>query len=176
LAGDADTFVAINISARHFNNPQFDQRLLHMLDEYDVPASRLRVEVTERALLENTPAVKRILESLRQAGTSISLDDFGTGYSSLSYLHQYPLHTLKIDRSFVANLTEGAQGSGNAVIRAILAMAETLSIQVIAEGVETSLQRDLLRQLGCRQVQGFLYAKAQPVDTWIGAQAPCFAA
>ena len=176
LAGSNDAFVAINLSARHFSNPRFDQRLLALLAEYNVPASRLRVEVTERALLENTPAVKRILQVFRDAGISISLDDFGTGYSSLSYLHQYPLQTLKIDRSFVANLSEGEEGSSDAVIRAILAMAETLSIDVIAEGVETPLQRDLLRKLGCRHVQGFLYAKAQPVDTWIGDAAPGFGA
>ena len=174
LAGSNDAFVAINLSARHFNNPRFDQRLLGLLAEYNVPASRLRVEVTERALLENTPAVKCILQVFRDAGISISLDDFGTGYSSLSYLHQYPLQTLKIDRSFVANLSEGEEGSSDAVIRAILAMAETLSIDVIAEGVETPLQRDMLRKLGCRHVQGFLYAKAQPVDTWIGDAAPGF--
>jgi diguanylate cyclase (GGDEF)-like protein len=174
LAGSNDAFVAINLSARHFSNPRFDQRLLELLAEYNVPASRLRVEVTERALLENTPAVKRILQVFRDAGISISLDDFGTGYSSLSYLHQYPLQTLKIDRSFVSNLSENEEGSSDAVIRAILVMAETLSIQVIAEGVETPLQRDLLRKLGCRHVQGFLYAKAQPVDTWIGDTAPGF--
>jgi diguanylate cyclase (GGDEF)-like protein len=175
LAGSNDAFVAINLSARHFSNSKFDQRLLGLMAEYAVPASRLRVEVTERALLENTPAVKCILQAFRNAGISISLDDFGTGYSSLSYLHQYPLQTLKIDRSFVANLSEGGEGSSDAVIRAILAMAETLSIEVIAEGVETPMQRDTLRRLGCRHVQGFLYAKAQPVDTWIGDSAPDFA-
>jgi diguanylate cyclase (GGDEF)-like protein len=168
LAGSNDAFVAINLSARHFSNPRFDQRLLGLLTEYAVVPSRLHVEVTERALLENTPAVKRTLQAFRGAGISISLDDFGTGYSSLSYLHQYPLQTLKIDRSFVANLNESAEGNSDAVIRAILAMAETLSIQVIAEGVETPMQRDLLRKLGCRHVQGFLYAKAQPVDVWTG--------
>src|SRR5579875_857956 len=172
LAGPADAFVAINLSARHFNDPQLDQRLLGLLAEYRVPASRFRVEVTERALLENTPAVKRTLQIFRNAGIEISLDDFGTGYSSLSYLHQYPLHTLKIDQSFVANLSEDDEGSSTAVIRAILAMADTLSMQVIAEGVETRMQRDLLRRMGCRQIQGFLYAKAQPVDTWIGGVLP----
>ncbi|MGH8190247.1 MAG: putative bifunctional diguanylate cyclase/phosphodiesterase, partial [Rhodanobacteraceae bacterium] len=174
LAGDEGAFVAINLSARHFSNPQFDQRLLGLLAEFAVPPSRLHVEVTERALLENTPAVKHILGVFRRAGISISLDDFGTGYSSLSYLHQYPLQTLKIDRSFIANLSEDAESNGDAVIRAILAMAQTLSLRVIAEGVETPMQRDLLHKLGCRHVQGFLYAKAQPVDTWIGGAAPRF--
>lgn len=175
LAGNGGAFVSINLSARHFRNPKLDQRLLGLLAEYAVPASRFRVEVTERALLENTPMVKRVLQVFRHAGIGISLDDFGTGYSSLSYLHQYPMQMLKIDRSFVADLGKGDEDSGVAVIRAILAMAEALSMQVIAEGVETAPQRDLLRKLGCQHVQGFLYSKAQPVDTWIGGDAPVFA-
>ena len=176
LAGSGDAFVSVNLSARHFRDPKLDQRLLGLLAEYAVPASRFRVEVTERALLEDTPTVKRVLHIFRQAGIGVSLDDFGTGYSSLSYLHQYPLQTLKIDRSFVADLAKDDQGSGVAVIRAILAMADALSMQVIAEGVETTAQRDLLRELGCQHVQGFLYSKAQPMDTWIGGDAPVFAA
>jgi diguanylate cyclase (GGDEF)-like protein len=176
LAGSDGAFVSINLSAHHFRNPKLDQRLLGLLAEYAVPASRIRVEVTERALLENTPEVKRALQTFCHAGIGISLDDFGTGYSSLSYLHQYPLQMLKIDRSFIADLTKGDEGGGVAVIRAILAMADALSIQVVAEGVETTAQRDLLRELGCRHVQGFLYSKAQPVDTWIGGAAPVFAA
>jgi len=175
LAGNGDAFVCINLSARHFLDPKLDQRLLGLLAEYAAPASRFRIEVTERALLENTPTVKRVLQIFRRAGIGISLDDFGTGYSSLSYLHQYPLQMLKIDRSFVADLAGDDEGSGVAVIRAILAMAEALSIQVVAEGVETATQRDQLRRLGCHYVQGFLYSKAQPVDTWIGGTAPVFA-
>ncbi|HEX7369262.1 MAG TPA: EAL domain-containing protein [Rhodanobacteraceae bacterium] len=167
LAGSRGAFVGVNLSARHFHNPHLDEHLLGLLAEYAVPPSHFHVEVTERALLENTPAVRRILHAFRSAGISISLDDFGTGYSSLSYLHQYPLQTLKIDRSFIANLAEDDESNNGAVIRAILAMAQTMSIKVIAEGVETEAQRDLLRKMGCHQVQGFLYAKAQPVDTWI---------
>jgi EAL domain-containing protein (putative c-di-GMP-specific phosphodiesterase class I) len=167
--------VSINLSARHFRDPKLDQRLLGLLAEYAAPASRFRIEVTERALLENTPAVKRVLQIFRRAGIGVSLDDFGTGYSSLSYLHQYPLQMLKIDRSFVADLARDNEGGGSAVIRAILAMADALSMQVIAEGVETVAQRDQLRKLGCHYVQGFLYSKAQPLDTWIGGTAPVFA-
>ena len=175
LAGNGDAFVSINLSARHFRDPKLDQRLLGLLAEYAAPASRFRIEVTERALLENTPAVKRVLQIFRRAGIGVSLDDFGTGYSSLSYLHQYPLQMLKIDRSFVADLARDNEGGGSAVIRAILAMADALSMQVIAEGVETVAQRDQLRKLGCHYVQGFLYSKAQPLDTWIGGAAPVFA-
>ncbi len=167
-----DSFVSINLSARHFRNTELDRRLLGLLAEHEIPARRFRVEVTERALLENTPEVKRTLHIFRGAGISISLDDFGTGYSSLSYLHQYPLHALKIDQSFVASLTEDDEGSSEAVIRAIIAMAKTLSMQVIAEGVETTSQRDLLRGMGCHFMQGFLYSKAQPVETWTTSEAP----
>ena len=175
LAGSGDAFVSINLSARHFRDPKLDQRLLGLLAEYAAPASRFRIEVTERALLEDTAMVKRVLQIFRHAGIGISLDDFGTGYSSLSYLHQYPLQMLKIDRSFVADLAKDDESSGVAVIRAILAMADALSMQVVAEGVETATQRDQLRKLGCHYVQGFLYSKAQPLDTWIGGVAPVFA-
>lgn len=169
LATDNDLFVAINLSPCHFGNPQFEERLLRLLDECNVPASHLWVEVTERTLLENTASVRHALQALRRAGIRISLDDFGTGYSSLSYLTQYPIQTLKIDKSFITNLTEDTNVGNDAVIRAVLAMATTLSLQVIAEGVETQEQCDLLRKLGCRYMQGFLYAEAQPIDTWIGA-------
>lgn len=169
LAVDNGLFVAINLSPRHFGNPQFEERLLRLLDEYHVPASHLWVEVTERTLLENTASVRHALQALRRAGIRISLDDFGTGYSSLSYLTQYPIQTLKIDKSFITNLSGDTNDRNDAVIRAVLAMATTLSLQVIAEGVETREQCDLLHKLGCRYMQGFLYGEAQPIDTWIGA-------
>lgn len=163
-------FISINLSGRHFRSEDLDRRLLGLLARHGLPAHRLRIEVTERALLENPPDVKRTLQSLRSNGISVSLDDFGTGYSSLSYVHQYPLQALKIDQSFVANLAEGDGGGSVAVVRAILALAETLSLQVIAEGIETELQRDLLLKLGCECGQGFLFAHAQPIETWIGAE------
>ena len=176
LVANNDLFVAINLTARHFDNPQFERHLFDLLAEYAVPASCLCVEVTERALLESTPPVKRALQAFRRAGIGIALDDFGTGYSSLSYMNRYPLQTLKIDRSFIANLGKDAAGGSDAVIRAILAMAAALSLRVVAEGVETHAQRDMLRELGCRYAQGFLYAKPQPLDTWIGRDAALFLA
>lgn len=176
LVANNDLFVAINLTARHFDNPQFERHLFDLLAEYAVPASCLCVEVTERALLESTPPVKRVLQAFRRAGIGIALDDFGTGYSSLSYMNRYPLQTLKIDRSFIANLGKDAAGGSDAVIRAILAMAAALSLRVVAEGVETHAQRDMLRELGCRYAQGFLYAKPQPLDTWIGRDAALFLA
>jgi diguanylate cyclase (GGDEF)-like protein len=171
LTGSSDLFVGINLSPRHFRNPELDRRLLRLLADYGVAPSRIRVEVTERAMLENPPEAKRILQTLRGAGVGVSLDDFGTGYSSLSYLHQYPVQTLKIDRSFITSLTADSESGGNAVIRTILAMAKLLSMQVIAEGVETSQQRDLLLKMGCRYAQGFLYAPAQPLEAWFSGTA-----
>ncbi len=163
------SFVSINLSGRHFRNPDLDRRILSLLAQNGVAASRLRIEVTERALLENPLDVKRILRTFRDAGIGIALDDFGTGYSSLSYLHQYPLQSLKIDQSFVANLTDSDEGGSEAVVRAILAMADTLSMQAIAEGIETEAQRDALLRLGCEFGQGFLFAHAKPARAWPGA-------
>ncbi|HEX5488151.1 MAG TPA: EAL domain-containing protein [Rhodanobacteraceae bacterium] len=172
LVGEAGTFVSINLSPRHFRNPELDRRLLRLLADHDVAPPSIRVEVTERAMLENPPEAKRILQTLRGAGIGISLDDFGTGYSSLSYLHQYPVQAIKIDRSFITGLNAESDGGGDAVIRTILAMANLLSMQVIAEGVETAAQRDLLIGMGCRFAQGFLYAPAQPLEAWVSGTAP----
>jgi EAL domain-containing protein (putative c-di-GMP-specific phosphodiesterase class I) len=172
LIGGSDVFVGINLSARHFRNPDLDRRLLRLLADHDMPPANLRVEVTERAMLENPPEAKRILQTLRGAGIGIALDDFGTGYSSLSYLHQYPVQALKIDRSFITSLTAEGEGSSDAVIRTIIAMSRLLSMQVIAEGVETVEQRDLLLKMGCRYAQGFLYAPAQPLEVWAANMVP----
>ncbi|HEY9110145.1 MAG TPA: GGDEF domain-containing phosphodiesterase, partial [Rhodanobacteraceae bacterium] len=172
LTTSRDIFLGINLSARHFRNPDLDRRLLRLLAGHDVSPSNVRVEVTERAMLENPPEAKRILQTLRGAGISIALDDFGTGYSSLSYLHQYPVQAIKIDRSFITSLTAEGEGSSDAVIRTIIAMSRLLSMQVIAEGVETVEQRDLLLKMGCRYAQGFLYAPAQPLEMWVRGTVP----
>jgi len=95
------------------------------------------------------------------------LDDFGTGYSSLSYLHRFPLHALKIDRSFVSALRPGDSGGSSAVVRAVLALANTLGMEVIAEGIETEAQRDCLLEIGCVQGQGFLFSRARPAQEWV---------
>ncbi|HEX7324705.1 MAG TPA: EAL domain-containing protein [Rhodanobacteraceae bacterium] len=166
LLADRNQYVAINLSARHFQNPKFEQQLFRLLDEYRVPATCICAEITEGTLLSDDVAVKHTLQALRGAGIRISLDDFGTGYSSLSYLTQFPIQVLKIDRSFITHLAADSGGSNDAVIRAVLAMAATLSLRVIAEGVETPQQLERLRQLGCRYAQGFLYSKAQPLDAW----------
>ncbi|MDE2256712.1 MAG: EAL domain-containing protein, partial [Xanthomonadaceae bacterium] len=165
LTGDAG-FVAINVSGRHFRADALDENLLTLLRKHAIRPECVRIEVTERMLIENPPAAKRLLDAMRAHGIGVSLDDFGTGYSSLSYLHQYPVQALKIDRSFVAEM--GSEKSGSSVIvRAILALAGALGMQVIAEGIETEAQHRTLTQLGCEFGQGFLYARPQPAHVWI---------
>lgn len=165
LLGDTG-YVTINVSPRHFRSPALARQLLDMLAAYQLPPERLRVEVTEGALLENPDQVFATLDTLRRAGVLAALDDFGTGYSSLSYLHRFPLHALKIDRSFVSALVPDEQGGSVAVVRAVLALANTLGMEVIAEGIETDAQRDCLMAIGCEQGQGFLFSRARPASEW----------
>ncbi|QIL20965.1 EAL domain-containing protein [Thermomonas sp. HDW16] len=158
--GDAN--VSINVSPRHFRSPDFADRLLRLLDEAGVPPSRLRIEITEVALLDDAPRISQTLNLLRERGVRAQLDDFGTGFSALSYLHRFPIAALKIDRSFVADLNGDARAESVAVIRAIVALAGSLGIDIIAEGVETIAQRERLMELGCTYAQGFLYGRPQP--------------
>jgi len=164
-------FVGINLSGRHFHSADLAGRLLELFETHKVSPQTIRVEVTERVLLDNPALVKRTLQKLRTAGVSIALDDFGTGYSSLSYLHQFPLQALKIDRSFVAELTASSSSGSNAVVRAILALAGSLGMQVIAEGIENDMQREQLLRMGCEIGQGFFFGEPQPASRWLGATA-----
>jgi EAL domain-containing protein (putative c-di-GMP-specific phosphodiesterase class I) len=164
-----DGFVSINVSGRHFRLPDLDARLLALLAEHGLPPRQVRVEVTERALLDNPAQVKRMLENMRSRGVRVALDDFGTGYSSLSYLHQYPFETLKIDRSFITELPREGESQGVAVVRAIQVLADSLNMLVIAEGIEEEHQRQALMRVGCRYGQGFLFARPQPVSAWLPA-------
>jgi diguanylate cyclase (GGDEF)-like protein len=171
LVGDGG-YVTINVSPRHFRSPSLARQLLDLLAAYRVPPQCLRVEVTEGALLENPDQVFATLDALRRAGVLAVLDDFGTGYSSLSYLHRFPLHALKIDRSFVSALAPGERGGSTAVVRAVLALANTLGMEVIAEGIETEAQRDCLLEIGCGQGQGFLFSHARPARDWLARRSP----
>ncbi|HET6632970.1 MAG TPA: EAL domain-containing protein [Rhodanobacteraceae bacterium] len=161
-----DNFISINLSGRHFRSHRLERRLLDLLAQHSVDPKSIRIEVTERALLDNPAHVKRTLERLRARGIAASLDDFGTGYSSLSYLHQYPLQSLKIDRSFVAALDDENTGS-TPVVRAIQLLADSLGMQVIAEGIETERQRDALAAMHCPLGQGFLFGRPAPASDWL---------
>lgn len=164
--GGADTFMTLNVSALHLRHADFDTRLIDLLKRTGLPPSRLVVEVTEGALLDNPERVRAMLERLRTIGVSAALDDFGTGYSSLSYLHSLPLRILKIDRAFVHDLDNGANTSSTTVVAAILALARALNIEVIAEGIETSTQHGALMAMGCEMGQGYLLGHPSPIRHW----------
>jgi diguanylate cyclase (GGDEF)-like protein/PAS domain S-box-containing protein len=156
--------LAINVSGHQFRQPNFVDQVGGCLTESGIDPSRLKLELTESVVLNNVDEVIERMQQLKALGISFSMDDFGTGYSSLSYLKRLPLDQIKIDQSFVRDLTKDANDA--AIIRAILAMSESLGLDVIAEGVETPLQHDFLRQCGCRQFQGYLFGKPMPIADW----------
>ncbi|MEP6632888.1 MAG: EAL domain-containing protein, partial [Luteimonas sp.] len=162
MRGHQDGYVSINVSPRHFRSDDFAERLLRMLDQAGADPKRLRIEITEIALLDDAPRALRMLNELRDSGVHALLDDFGTGFSALSYLHRFPIQALKIDQSFVAGLESETSAESLALVRAILALAGTLGIDTIGEGIETERQRDTLLELGCQCGQGYLYGRPQP--------------
>ncbi|MGH8443221.1 MAG: EAL domain-containing protein [Nevskiaceae bacterium] len=161
-----EQYVTLNVSARHFRSPELARQIVAMLGAHDVAARRVRLEITEGALFDSPEQARTTLEALRAEGVLATLDDFGTGFSSLSYLHRFPLHALKIDRSFIAGLVPGS--SSAAVVRAVLALATTLGLEVIAEGIETAAQRQQLIELGCIYGQGFYFAHPRPAAEFGG--------
>jgi len=160
---EADAYISINVSARQLRAANFDESVLRVIGAHDLDPRRVRLEVTEGALLENPDQVRRLLERLREKGVLVQLDDFGTGYSSLSYLHRFPIHSLKIDRSFVSDLRPGEEGGSVPVVRAIHALAASLKLEVIGEGIETPAQCEALQAMGCKLGQGFLFSYPQAV-------------
>ncbi|MEO7936063.1 MAG: EAL domain-containing protein [Dokdonella sp.] len=156
------TYVSINVSARRLRVPDFDAIALRTIEASGLAPQRVRLEVTEGALLDQPEQMRSILLRLRQAGVLVQLDDFGTGYSSLSYLHRFPIYSLKIDRSFISDLS--AESSSPAVVKAIIALAESLGVEVIGEGIETTAQRDALISMGCSIGQGFLYSHPELIS------------
>lgn len=157
--------IAINLSPRQFWRPSVSQRILETLAAANLPTSALEVEVTESLVLDPGGDGVDQLNRLRAAGIGIALDDFGTGYSSLSYLQRLPVGTLKIDRAFITGLSgEATQGDSEPLVRAIIAMAHSLSLEVVAEGVETQAQWEILGGLGCDVVQGYLISRPLPAS------------
>jgi EAL domain-containing protein (putative c-di-GMP-specific phosphodiesterase class I) len=149
--------VAINLSS-HQLVPELVERIRETLESNAVEPGWVEFEVTESALFEDEDVAIRVLEEIRALGCGISLDDFGTGYSSLSYLARLPVDTLKIDRSFVKNIATDDDAVG--IISAIVATAKVLRLEVVAEGIETEAQRDLLEEMGCDEMQGYLFGYA----------------
>ena len=146
--------IAVNVSALQFADGKFPALVERILQECGLPASRLELEITETALMDNLDGVIEQIELLRQLGVRFAIDDFGTGYSSLSHLRNLPVDCVKIDRSFIKDLEPGAEGC-TTLVRGIIALAHNLGLQVVAEGVETAQQLALLNTLGCDINQGF---------------------
>ena len=163
-AGQADTHawtIAVNVSARQFHQHDFVAQVQAVLAQTGANAARLELELTESQLLDDVPGVIAKMDALRALGVRLSLDDFGTGYSSLAMLKRLPLNQLKIDLAFVRDMLIDPQNA--AIIRAIITMGESLSLDVIAEGVELAEQRDALLALGCHHCQGYLFGRPAPL-------------
>ena len=158
----ADLTLAVNVSAREFRQTDFVDRVLGVLERTGADPQKLKLELTESMLLDNVQDVIAKMSALKARGLSFSLDDFGTGYSSLSYLKRLPLSQLKIDRSFVRDVLVDA--NDDVIARTIVALARSLNLAVIAEGVETEEQRAFLATHGCHAYQGFLYSQPLPVE------------
>ena len=157
--------VAVNVSVVQFAQPDFVDVLASALADHDLDARWLELELTESVLMANTADAVEKLTAVRLLGAGTAIDDFGTGYSSLAYLRRLPIDQLKIDQSFVHDLaTGGRAGADTAVLTAIAGLAATLGMETVAEGVETTAQRDHLAGLGCRVFQGFLYSRPLPAD------------
>ncbi|MDY0205723.1 MAG: EAL domain-containing protein [Pseudomonas sp.] len=154
--------MAVNVSARQFNQADFAEQIQHVLVRTGARADRLRLELTESMLHDNIDSTIVKMETLRELGIRFSLDDFGTGYSSLSYLKLLPLNQLKIDKSFVDDIFEDP--SHAAIARTIMALANSLDLSVVAEGVETQQQLDWLLENGCKSFQGYLFSRPLPLN------------
>ena len=152
--------LAINLSVHQLRESGLAQRIQTALQRHAVQPEQLLCEITESVAMEDTEATQRTFEELRQMGVFLSIDDFGTGYSSLSYLRQLPAQQLKIDRSFVKDLE--THEASRAVVQAVINLAHALGLRVVAEGVETAVQRDVLLAMGCDELQGFLFAYPMP--------------
>ncbi|HEX8978538.1 MAG TPA: EAL domain-containing protein [Parasulfuritortus sp.] len=165
--GDPETRglqLSVNVSARQFHQPDFVEQVRQSLLASGADPSRLKLELTESVVLDNVDAVIERMQQLDGLGVGFALDDFGTGYSSLSYLKRLPLDQVKIDQSFVRDVTRDPNDA--AIVRAILAMSRSLGLEVIAEGVETLEQRDFLLANGCTAYQGYLFGRPVPIEEW----------
>ncbi len=154
--------VSVNISARQFDTNDLPLQIEKTLKKYNVPAAQLEIEVTESAIMNDLEQTSKQLNALHELGVSIALDDFGTGHSSLVYLKNYPIDTIKIDKSFINNLC--CDQSNQAITRAIVAMAQALEMDILAEGVETHEQKAWLKSHQCNLIQGYLFARPMPVE------------
>lgn len=152
-----DYMMNVNLSGRQLRESDVVHKILDIVSEIGVNPSSLNIELTESVLMDNSQSTINKFQALRDAGVSISIDDFGTGYSSLSYLKRFPITTIKIDRSFIMDISQDSEDQ--AITLAIIALANTLKLTVVAEGVETVEQKRILRLNNCEKAQGYLFSK-----------------
>lgn len=152
--------VAVNVSPVQFKNDNVAQIVISALAATGLPAGRLEIEITEAILMQHTEATLAILHQLRELGVRIAMDDFGTGYSSLSYLRRFPFDKIKIDQSFIRDLSD--EGDSAAIVRAVTSLADSFRMTTTAEGVETEQQRKIAKALGCTEMQGYLFSRPRP--------------
>jgi len=162
LSGLPPTRISVNFSARQFQHQNPVALVSRVLRETGLPPDLLELEITESAIMKDANAALGVLRALKETGVHLSIDDFGTGYSSLSYLRSFPLHALKVDRSFVREITSRADDA--AIVTAVIAMAHSLKLKVIAEGVETAEHLQWLHARDCDEVQGYHFSKPVPAD------------
>lgn len=159
-----DLHVAVNLSARHFQQQNLAETIIGIIKETGLNPCRLNLEITESSIIKNTESAVKTLGELKKVGIKISIDDFGTGYSSLGYLKRLPIDVLKIDKSFIRDVTTSPDDM--ALVMAIIMLAHNLRLKIVAEGVETEEQLDLLHRLGCDEWQGYLYSKPVSVENF----------
>lgn len=147
--------LSLNISGRNFSQPNFIEKISEILEDTGLDPCCLKLEISERVMMENTNTVRAVIQQLRELKVQLQIDDFGTGYSSLSYLHSLPINALKIDSSFVSRL--GSDDENTEIVKTIISLAYNLGIDVIAEGIETSLQFESLKKLKCKYGQGYFF-------------------
>jgi diguanylate cyclase (GGDEF)-like protein len=154
--------VSVNLSGKHFAQKDLVEQIKTILIETGINPACLKLELTESAVMENAESVISMMRQIRDLGIQLSIDDFGTGYSSLSYLHRFPINTLKVDRSFVNSMEDGSENGE--IVRTVIALAKTLRLNVVAEGIETIHQLHQLRILGCEFGQGYLFSRPVAVE------------
>lgn len=158
--GSKPTVISVNVSVKQLTDPAIVAHVEKALKDFDLHASLLKIEMTESAFADDKQAFTAAVEGFRNLGITVALDDFGTGYSSLSYLHRYRFDQLKIDKSFIDHIA--ARGDGYLLVENIIRMAHGLRLEVVAEGVETDEQVEILKEMGCDKFQGYRVSKPVP--------------
>lgn len=156
--------LSLNLSIKQLENEGCISRIKRIISEVGIDPKYLELEITESQIMQDSEKAIKLLEEIRDIGISISVDDFGTGYSSLSYLKRLPIDKLKIDRSFIDDLPHDENDV--AIVRAIIALAKSMNLEIIAEGVETKEQLEFLVDEGCPNIQGYYYSKPLPLDEY----------